>query len=108
CGRLWVCPVCAARITEQRRKELSNAVSRWPGKLLLVTFTFRHERRDRLTDLLARLVGKGKQRGAFQWMKSGKQWQEILRDVEWVGSVRALEVTYGDNGWHVHIHELVF
>jgi hypothetical protein len=28
CGRLWVCPVCASKITEKRRQELREALGR--------------------------------------------------------------------------------
>jgi hypothetical protein len=40
-------------------------------------------------------------------MGCNKAWQYLIDDYSWVGSIKSLEVTYGDNGWHPHMHELV-
>lgn len=110
CGRIWQCPVCAARITEQKRQQLTKALTRGPYRKILVTYTLRHNKGDRLEDLLVALLGDRKcgNRGAYGDLKSGKAWQSITYMYGWFGSVRGLEPTYGVNGWHPHIHELVF
>ena len=41
CGRLWQCPVCAARISEHRRKTLSSQLARLPYLPILITYTVR-------------------------------------------------------------------
>jgi len=102
CGMIWVCAVCAARITEERRQELTNAIGRMGFTPYLITYTLRHNRRSRLKEMTDNM------QKAFRFMKSGKAWQYLTDDYGWVGSVKSLEVTYGDNGWHPHQHELVF
>lgn len=101
CGMVWVCSVCAARITEERRQELTRALEATGFTPYLVTYTLRHKRKDSLRELVnSTLV-------AFRAMKSGKAWQYLKDDYGWVGSVKSLEVTHGSNGWHPHQHELV-
>lgn len=102
CGMIWVCPVCAARITEERRQELTNALAKMGFTCYLITYTVRHNRKSKLKEMTDEM------QKAFRFMKSGKAWQELTDEYEWVGSVKSLEVTHGENGWHPHQHELVF
>jgi hypothetical protein len=105
CGSVWVCPVCAAKISERRRAELGQAIRAWEsdwGTVLLVTYTIRHKRSD---DLRASVDGLVNARKA---MRSGRKAAEFKERFGLVGSVRALEVTHGVNGWHPHFHELLF
>lgn len=100
CSRIWQCPVCAATITEGRRKELTGAIAQSNLYPVLLTYTLRHNTGDKLKDLLDGLLK------AFRAYKSGRAWQDFTEEYFWVGSVRALEVTFAANGWHPHIHEL--
>lgn len=105
CGSVWMCPVCAARITEQRADELRRACLKWregAGFMAMITFTLRHNKGDRLTTVLEAL------REAHRRFKSGKGFQTLKGRYNWHGSVTALEDTHGKNGWHPHLHELVF
>jgi hypothetical protein len=103
CGSVWACPVCAAKIQERRRTEIEKAMT-WhksnAGVAIMVTFTFPHVRFDALPDLLT------KQATAFKLLRSGRIWSELMKSVGFVGLVRSLEVTHGQNGWHPHTHEL--
>jgi hypothetical protein len=101
CGMIWVCAVCAARITEERRQELTRALGIVEYSPYLVTYTLRHNRKDALAPMLDGMLE------ALRKMKSGKAWQWLKDEYSWLGSIRALEVTHGDNGWHPHMHELV-
>lgn len=99
CDSVWHCPVCSARISEQRRVQLTNAMNASEYHPMLVTLTLRHNLRDKLPALLKALLG------AYRSIKSGRFWQDFKDQFGWVGDVRALEVTYGqENGWHPHIH----
>lgn len=105
CASVWACPICAAKISECRRSDLVKLVAAHRaagGTVLLVTRTFPHYRTDRLQDLLAGLkVAEDKYR-------QGAPWARIKKRFAIEGTVRAIECTYGSNGWHPHIHELVF
>lgn len=101
CGSVWACPICAARISEGRRKELTLALSRTDKHAVLVTYTIRHHLPDALPVLLGGLLK------AFRAFKSGRWFKSLKHEYSWFGSVRSLEATHGDNGWHPHLHELV-
>jgi hypothetical protein len=48
----------------------------------------------------------GKMQEAFRFLKSGRNWQTVKDEWFIEGSIRATEVTYGQNGWHPHYHEI--
>jgi len=102
CGSVWTCPVCAAKITEERRRELTEALDKTRLYPLLLTYTFQHNQGNNLSEQLSAMLE------SFRVFKSGRQFQGIIYNFDWRGSVRALEVTHGANGWHPHMHELVF
>jgi len=104
CGSVWQCPICAAKITERRRLELSAAVDQATGlRLALVTFTMHHDRRDKLDPLLKDLVYS-----YSHHFRQGEPWQRMIDQFGIVGNIRALEVTHWLNGWHPHLHVLFF
>lgn len=131
CGRIWLCPVCAATIRHKRAAEITEGVVEWikrGGTAYLVTFTARHGHTDRLADLVNALQGTRKtattprRPGAYQRLITGGQWagrrasdgrghadRDGIRDrIGYVGMIRATEVTVGQaNGWHPHIHAIV-
>lgn len=105
CGSGWVCPVCSQKIAEARRKELSEALVRHVtggGHVHLVTYTFPHDSTEALADSMARLA-KARQR-----FKNSRDYKALADDAGRIGSVTSLEVTHGANGWHPHLHELIF
>lgn len=105
CGRVWFCPVCSAKITEGRAQELQKFAVHWTqerGTMALITYTIRHNKEDSLTDLLNVLKNaRGK-------LTQSKQWAKLKDSVLWYGSVTTTEINHGVNGWHPHLHELVF
>lgn len=106
CGLSWVCPVCAAKISERRRVELSKGTDFWNasgGSMFLATFTMRHNSGDKLADLLRDMSG------AYRKMRAGRFWERFEKQFRIVGSVAAHEITYGqDSGFHPHKHVLFF
>ena len=104
CGSVWTCPVCAAKISEGRKAELvtaTNAHREAGGALYMVTFTFSHQRHDKLRDLLQRFSA------AMKWMREHRAYKDLKRSLGYVGDIRTREITYGDaNGWHPHEHGL--
>lgn len=106
CASVWLCPVCAAHITEYRRKELARAIE-VAGSLglsvYLQTLTFAHKSWDSLSSMLESF------NAARRSLTVGRSGTLMLRQqFGYVGKVSALEVTHGTNGWHPHAHELVF
>jgi len=105
CGSSWVCPLCAGKISERRRQELKHAFKIYSndgGYLTMMTLTFSHSKWDKLSDLIKKLteaVGK---------FRSGRNYDNLRKKLKIDGSVRALEITYGANGWHPHIHIVNF
>jgi hypothetical protein len=106
CGSVWLCPVCAAKVTEKRRKQLRHIVKRhikWGGSVYMVTYTIQHDRYDNLEVLLNQFLK------ARRSMKAGRNGQSLRDDFGVFGTISVLEVTWSElNGWHVHVHELVF
>lgn len=106
CGSVWICPVCAGKVAKGRAKELQRgidyALATGHG-CMMVTLTFSHGRADILADSLNGLSL------SLRKLKSGRAYQELMRDFGIVGEVRALEVTHGQaNGWHPHTHSITF
>jgi len=103
CGSVWACPVCSAKISEVRRQELHQLLD-WAEAsghtVLLMTLTARHRRTTNLKSLLDGM-GKAKRR-----LRQSRAWRGLKDRI--VGTVTALEVTYGENGWHPHYHILLF
>lgn len=109
CGSVWACPTCAARIAEERRRELQHALVAHVeagGAGYLITLTNPHERDEFvLPEMLER------QAKALQSFKNSRTYKRILGTAGTAkrkGSVRGLESTHGRNGWHPHVHELAF
>lgn len=106
CGNVWVCPICAPKIARGRAEELNRALIRHVdegGRLMHVTLTHRHTRDDVLEDQLA-CQGR-----AFQAMHRNREYRELCAAHGVIGSVKSLELTHSEsNGWHAHIHLLLF
>lgn len=106
CGSVWLCPVCASKVSERRRVELAAGVAAWGAEparsCVLVTLTLRHKLGQSLASVL-RMVKR-----AYDLLRAGRWWVELAASADIVGSVRSLEVTHGASGWHPHLHVLFF
>ena len=104
CGLVWECAVCAARIAAGRAKELSEAIDRHiqqGGGALFVTLTMPHDYGDALKPMRKTVAN------AWRFVIQGKAWQH-LKEVYGLGFVRGFDITHGKNGWHPHIHAVLF
>ena len=105
CGLVWPCPICAFKISTGRRVELRQAMEYWRSLgyyLFMLTFTLRHHLGDHLPALLTGI------RNVHTRFKSGKSWTKIKKRYGIEAYAQALELTYGRNGWHPHIHGAAF
>ena len=83
CGRVWDCPVCAAKIAERRRGELRLAMDAGNDEGLrpvLVTLTVRHHRGDDLALLLDGL------RGAQAALRRTSGYRSLIASVGFAGA----------------------
>lgn len=107
CGSVWACPLCSATIWADRASQLRRLLKAAEHEGLrvgFITLTMRHSRWDRLSDLwqamapaLTAALGAG-----------SREVRRIRRELGVWGVVRRTEATYGENGWHLHPHLLVF
>lgn len=104
CGSVWVCPVCSSKIMARRALEIGRVVAGASVEGLSVgflTLTMRHHSRQRLEPLWAALSK------SWETTIGGKMWVRTVDEFGIIGWVRVVEVTLGENGWHVHVHALV-
>jgi len=103
CRSPWVCPHCAPRLAARRAEVLRPQVAgllRQGYRPWLITLTLRHSLSSSLDDLFG-LLGK-----AWSRLTSGRAWAAIkAAGVEYL---RGYDITYGDHGWHPHIHTVFF
>lgn len=112
---VWASPVSAARIGKIRAEEIRTALKTWVGTadrktghdLAFLTLTLRHSKSDSLKSV---------------WDAVSRAWAGVTQTAAWRGSakvagdkakfglvhfIKAVEVTHGKNGWHVHVHVLL-
>lgn len=110
CGSIWTCPICAAKISERRRQELKDALRVAINRdfnIHFVTLTFPHGAGDDLKDILKKMSK------AYGKLSSGEysvknQLASCCDENKIHGFIRAVEVTHGRNGFHPHVHMIVF
>jgi hypothetical protein len=103
CGRVWLCPVCAAKIKKRRAVELESACgvhAERGGSFSMVTVTARHDRSMSLASVRSAVAS------SWRKVQRRKSWRDIRSLLD--GQVTAPEVTFGQNGWHPHAHVLLF
>jgi len=109
CASVWLCPLCASKISERRCAELTQAIKNakefglW---VQLLTLTFPHGMGDTLggsDGILSRML-----KAYTHKMLTGRAGEKLRAALRYSGTIRALEVTHGQNGWHPHLHVLIF
>jgi hypothetical protein len=102
CGSSWACPVCAPVVRQGRAQEIDEGLNGWlekGGGAELCTLTCSHQLHDELEPRLAAMAG------AIHALLKGASWERYKRRLGFVGTIRAVEVTWGEaNGWHPHNH----
>ena len=112
---VWASPISAARIGKVRAGEIRRALRAWiqdskdknAHDIAFLTLTLRHSKEDSLKSV---------------WDTLSKCWAGVTQTAAWRGSkkvagdmakfglvhfIKAVEVTHGKNGWHVHAHVLL-
>ena len=130
CGRVWLCPVCNAKVMARRAVEIGAALT-WAAveglHVIWGSLTVHHTSSSPLGHLI------GVQQDAWRHVVQGRTWTrasatatrahvcsqtcesscERKRDTYdtgkdgRVGYIRASEITTGANGWHPHFHPII-
>lgn len=101
CGSVWACPVCSRRIRHERSLEAEAGFREWLERghaLIFLTLTLPHGMGDSCADLMEAI------KGGWKAVFSGRPYR---RDRERFGIrhwFRGWDATYGQNGWHPHLH----
>lgn len=102
CDRGWVCPVCTRAKAEEARHRVNALLSRGRREgwhMVMMTLTVRHNSDMPLKDLWRRISM------ASDELRRTHSWKRLNKGL--IGSLKAVEVTYGDNGWHPHYHVIL-
>jgi hypothetical protein len=105
CGSPWGCPICAAQISERRKVEVKAAIAtaRMMGwSVHLMTCTVPHGLGDDVNVIRDQLAK------AWRRLTTGRSGKEVRNNLSIEGTIRAIEVTHGLNGFHPHYHILIF
>jgi hypothetical protein len=105
CGSRNVCADCHLYARTRSAREIKLAATKWDTEahgLAHVTLTFPHWAGLMLV-LLWPFVSKG-----LAYCMSGRPWRAAKADLRIRFDIRALEATVGLNGWHPHVHLLLF
>lgn len=104
CGSPWGCPYCAGKLMQHRAAEISLAIAEWlkiqGQRVYLMSATVRHDFGMPLSELIVGLAN------AYRRFMQGRFAARFRADFP--EYVRRLEVTHGPNGWHPHLHILLF
>ena len=105
CGSVWACPICSFKI------RMKTKPSSWPrrslrtrangGTVMLLTLTTQHSFGETLDEL---------------WTQTQDTWSYITGHSRYrrlklrlgLGFCRTMEVMFGLNGWHPHLHVVLF
>lgn len=101
CKSVWLCPVCNLRISAERGDMIRQSQDKG-FHMAMLTLTLQHDKGDDLDDVLGAL------KSATREMKSGGFWIKLKKDFGIVAYPTACEITYGQNGWHPHMHMILF
>lgn len=115
CSNPWICPVCAPKRIAQLRTKVECAFSAIAQENkqvgIMLTFTVPHTARQTLEQtltILRQTWGKFSHHVNVVSNTCQSPFSRFNRDFNCFRRLRALEVTYGKNGWHPHFHALWF
>lgn len=104
CGSVFVCAWCAWWASESHRQQIARGIENLSphAQPIMSTYTLRHKRGESLSEVLGDLLS------AYRDMVKSSSWRALMDEYGLIGSIKALEVTYGEGGWHPHLHVISF
>ena len=118
CHSAWACPVCTSKVMAQKGADIAALIdamaTREKQSAFMVTFTLPHTRYmtcDETFTLLRetwRMFSRDGNRAKSSQNKQLSAYGQWRHKYQIAHVVRAYEFTWGENGWHPHIHILFF
>lgn len=114
CGSVWVCPIDASIISERRCIQVQDSIDRWRSMgcgenvVAMITWTTPHYIYQPLSlvleiqDKAMKIMKNQPQRNLYEVYKT------TIEKMCSVGAYTGRELTFGDNGWHPHRHDVHF
>lgn len=105
CGSVWACPIDSAKVRQARTLALADVVLDWLGQgggLIFPTLTLAHVKGDSLEATLGHLYD------GWRYVTGHREYRTLRSDLGIDHVCKAVEITYGYNGWHPHLHGLFF
>ena len=113
CGSVWVCRICSSIISERRCSQCQESIDRWRSMgcdnvVAMVTWTTPHYIYQPLSHVLdlqdkaMRIMKQQPQRGLYEVYRT------TMEKMCSVGTYTGREITFGENGWHPHRHDIHF
>jgi hypothetical protein len=104
CESVWLCPFCMAEDARARHKILAERlefITKASSRLYMLTLTCQHSRLDSLKSIFTKFFK------ARRTSRNRSTWKKIMQPIDGEMIVRSTEITHGENGWHVHTHEIL-
>lgn len=99
CGQVWLCPVCAVKISSRRLQEIKIALDDKRTNWMMMTFTIQHHQGQALSGLIEDL------NASIRKLGQSRVWKDIRKEFSLVGSISGFEIRYSQkSGWHPHRH----
>lgn len=120
CNHSWVCPNCTARQMARYASRIAaaiDAIKQLEDYVpIMITFTVFHTRKnscDEVFELLTKTYTMFDKQASWKrrkkdgtYYQSGGAWCNFCNEFNIKHKVKAQEVTYGEHGWHCHMHNL--
>jgi hypothetical protein len=104
CGSPWSCTLCAPVVRQRRAEEIDGGLHRhleYGGGAEFLTLTLRHHSGDTLASRLDPVTQ------SLRWVLKGAPWERRKSALGYVGAIKAIDITHGQNGWHPHSHSVL-
>lgn len=98
CKAFQICPICNTIWLREQHRKLNSVLRHWNGDVTSVALTVDHTATDSFSTVLRNLS------------KVRQQFVDALdKRARWLaGRIFRIEISLGPNGWHPHIHGMLF
>lgn len=110
---VWASPLSAASISKTRAEEVTTALETWFDQdkqhgVEFLTLTLAHTRDQELAEVWDTLSYAWRGVVATAAWRGGKRCEGDKKTFGVAHWLKSVEVTHGENGWHCHLHVLLF